>query len=69
MNNNELLERELSGILALLKEAERNAILNGRLCELKDLMAIHIAALLGYDDMYEAVSFIKAIYNKKDDES
>ena len=67
MNNEELLERELGGILALLKEAERNAVLNGRLCELKDLMAIHMAVLLGYDDMYEAVSFIKAVYSKEDE--
>lgn len=62
--NNERLNRELDEILAMLKQAEHSAIVNGHIYEVKDIAAIHMAALHGYDDMSEAIEFIRAMYEK-----
>lgn len=63
----ERLNRELDEILAMLKEAEHNALLNGRLWELKDIACIHMAVLYGYVDMSDALEFIRAMYEKNGD--
>lgn len=62
--NDERLNRELDEILAMLKQAEHSAIVNGHIYEVKDIAAIHMAVLHGYDDMSEAIEFIRAMYEK-----
>ena len=65
--NDERLNRELDEILAMLKQAEHDAITNGQLYVLKDIVAIHIATLSGYYDLSEAVEFLGTMYEKDGD--
>lgn len=65
--NDERLNRELDEILAMLKQAEHAAIVNGQLYVLKDIAAIHIAVLRGYYDLSESVEFIGTMYENDGD--
>ncbi len=65
--NDERLNRELDEILAMLKQAEHSAIVNGHIYEVKDIAAIHMAVLHGYDDMWEALEVIRAMYGEDGD--
>jgi hypothetical protein len=63
----ERLNRELDELLTILKEAERRAIEDGHIYGVKDIVAIHMAALRGYYDMSDAVEAIKAMYERDGD--
>lgn len=65
--NDERLNRELDEMLAMLKQAEHSAIVNGHIYEVKDIAAIHMAVLHGYYDMSEALEFIRAMYGEDGD--
>lgn len=65
--NDERLSRELDEMLAMLKQAEHSAIVNGHIYEVKDIAAIHMAVLHGYYDMSEALELIRAMYGEDGD--
>ena len=56
--------RELEEILVMLKTLENRLISqsSGDISGIKDLFAIHLAVLKGYDDMSGALEFIVRMY-------
>lgn len=58
------INRELDEILVMLKTLENRLISqsSGDIGGIRDLFAIHLAVLQGYNDMSEALEFIVRMY-------